>query len=169
MPVEVSDIIKAAGGEIVGKIRLQKMVYLLDQLGLESGFSFDYHHYGPYSAELALNTDFDVVMNDVIEEPRRRASDGVPYSVFKLPPARASEVADEIGGIRSDVAKSALTLMQKQSGTVLELAATIHWLALIEEVDDWKKELIRRKGAKASAQRVEKALSVLRDLGVPPA
>jgi len=32
MSIDIPALIDAAGGEIVGKIRLQKMVYLLDQL-----------------------------------------------------------------------------------------------------------------------------------------
>jgi len=31
---------------------LQKTIYLLDQLGLNSGFEYQYYHYGPYSREL---------------------------------------------------------------------------------------------------------------------
>jgi hypothetical protein len=34
----VSAVIAAAGGELIGRVRLQKTVYLLDRLGLDSGF-----------------------------------------------------------------------------------------------------------------------------------
>ncbi len=45
-------IVAAAGGELAGRVRLQKTAYLLDIKGLKSGFQFEYHHYGPYSREL---------------------------------------------------------------------------------------------------------------------
>ena len=38
MTIDVPSLILAAGGEVVGKVRLQKIVYLLDQIGLNSGF-----------------------------------------------------------------------------------------------------------------------------------
>ena len=35
----IASIIKAGNGSIVGRIRIQKIFYLLEQLGMESGFS----------------------------------------------------------------------------------------------------------------------------------
>ena len=50
---------------------------------------------------------------------------------------------------------------------MLELAATIHWLAYIERVDDWRSELLRRKGVKAAGGRMEKAARFLSaELGI---
>ena len=36
----VADIVAAAGGRLVSRIRLQKIAYLLDQLGAKSGQGF---------------------------------------------------------------------------------------------------------------------------------
>ena len=43
----VADIVAATGGRLVSRVRLQKLAYLLDQLGARSGFNYIYHHYGP--------------------------------------------------------------------------------------------------------------------------
>ena len=48
-PVAVTALVNLNGGRIVGKTRLQKTVYLLKECGIDLGFDFDYHHYGPYS------------------------------------------------------------------------------------------------------------------------
>lgn len=48
----VVEIVNAAGGRLVSRVRLQKIAYLLEKLGAESGFRFSYHHYGPYSRDL---------------------------------------------------------------------------------------------------------------------
>jgi len=53
---KVAAVVDAAGGTLVSRVRLQKTVYLLDQLGLGSGFEFEYHHYGPYSRDLDIAT-----------------------------------------------------------------------------------------------------------------
>ena len=169
MTIKIPSLLAAAGGEIVGKVRLQKAVYLLDQMGMNSGFSYDYHHYGPYSAELADRLDEAGVFGKVVEEPRRRASDGVPYSVFRI--ADSAEIAqdDGLGELSWEQARDALAAMDRRSATVLELAATIHWLAVHEKVGDWHAELVRRKGIKASDGRDDQALQLLEELGLAPA
>ncbi len=48
----IADIIRAAGGRLVSRIRLQKIAYLLDQFGPKSGFTYSYHHYGPFSRDI---------------------------------------------------------------------------------------------------------------------
>jgi uncharacterized protein len=168
MAVKVQELLEAANGEIVGKVRLQKTVYLLDQLGMGSGFSYEYHHYGPYSAELARTID-DWVFFDEIEETVKRRADGVPYSVFSLPGDHRRQQPEMLGNLPFERAGDALELMQVQDATVLELASTIHWLTTVEHVDDWQKELVRRKGVKTKGGRVEKATQLLAALGLPVA
>jgi len=167
MTIDVPSLVMAAGGEVVGKIRLQKIVYLLDQLGLNSGFSYEYYHYGPYSEDLAEKVEDDVVFGQLEASQRRRVSDGVPYvaySAAKSGDGDRLEAHMPMGRIRV-----ALDEMQRNSATILELAATIHWLAAIEGVSDWKTELIRRKGAKTRDGRDRKAFELLQALGLPPA
>ena len=94
MSIDIPSLLNAAGGAIVGKVRLQKIVYLLDQMGMNSGYSYEYHHYGPYSAELADSVDEDVVFGQIEEVSQRRASDGVPYSVFRVSRAQSTAIDD---------------------------------------------------------------------------
>jgi uncharacterized protein len=168
MTIDIPSLVVAAGGEIVGKIRLQKVVYLLDQIGLKSGFSYEYFHYGPYSEDLAEQVEDDVVFGRLHADQRRRLSDGVPYIAYSAS-ANSSGDGDELGHLPEDRVGAALREMQRRSATVLELAATIHWLAVMEGISDWKSELIRRKGSKTSNGRDRLAVELLRTLGLPPA
>ena len=80
----VAAVVAAAGGTLTGRVRLQKAVYLLDRLGLNSGFGDEYHHYGPYSQDLD-NATADAKAFGVLEETyHHRQSDGAMYSVFRL-------------------------------------------------------------------------------------
>ncbi|MDQ0474768.1 hypothetical protein [Labrys wisconsinensis] len=167
MTIDVPSLVEAAGGEVVGKIRLQKIVYLLDQIGLNSGFSYEYHHYGPYSAGLAEQVEDDVVFGRLEAEQRRRQSDGVPYVAYRSRPAGHGEAPDGLPIV--DRLHQALAEMQRRSATALELAATMHWLAMIEKQPDWQAELVRRKGAKTQNGRDQQALELLAALGLPPA
>jgi hypothetical protein len=164
MSIDIPSVVVAAGGRIAGRVRLQKIVYLLDQIGLESGFTFEYHHYGPYSDGLAEQVEDDEIFKKLQVEPRQRRTDGVPYVVF-----HASQPGDGEPLETRPAAKrinDALPMLMKTSATVLELAATIHWLAVVEGRADWREELVRRKGVKTQQGRDEKALDVLRSLGL---
>lgn len=167
MTADIPSLVMEAGGEIAGKIRLQKIVYLLDQLGLNSGYEFEYHHYGPYSEELSEQATEDVIFRRLDEEPRRRHADGVPYVIYRALAPGEGDPPDR--HLARETVRSALAEMQNRSGTVLELAATINWLYVQERLPDWRSEVRRRKGAKASQGRDEEALDLLRILNLPPA
>ncbi len=53
MPSELAErlvaIVRDAGGRVVGRTKLQKLVYLLVAADLENDVPFLYKHYGPYS------------------------------------------------------------------------------------------------------------------------
>ncbi len=86
----IADVIAAADNEIVGRIRLQKILYFLDRLGLEAGASlFHYHHYGPYSRVLDDALDRAKALHGV-EEKFKARKDGASYSIFEMSPFNAS-------------------------------------------------------------------------------
>jgi len=161
----VVDIVQAAGGRIVSRIRLQKIAYLLDQLGAHSGFRYTYHHYGPYSADL----DSAIVDADafglVKEEFGYRKADGARYSIFK---ANADSNDHQFEYLRDGKMRDLVKLWASTDITVLELAATAHWLYESEKVKDWEPEIERRKGSKVLGGRLEAAKKFLEEAGLPP-
>lgn len=160
----VADILCAAGGRLVSRIRLQKIAYLLDQLGAESGFDYSYHHYGPYSRDLDSAILDAEAFGLVKEDFGYRKSDGARYSVFEHQ-ARAKGYSC----LKDDRLKDVTKRLASQNVTVLELAATAHWLAAVEKVSDWKAEIRRRKGSKTEKGRLDEATRLLAEVGLPPA
>jgi uncharacterized protein YwgA len=162
----VAAVVNAAGGQLTGRVRLQKAVYLMERMGLGSGFQFEYHHYGPFSRDLD-NAVADAKAFGLIEERfERRQSDGATYSVFKLNDHKVSDPA-VYGELGEDRAKEVVSIAAKTNVTVLELAATIEWLRRVECVEDWESELRKRKGVKVQGGRLDQALNFLQrlDLG----
>lgn len=155
----VAKVVAASGNRIVGRTRLQKVMYLLDQLGLDSGFKYTYHHYGPYSSDLSEAVSDAIACNLVSETEDYRLSDGVPYSIFETRSDDFKEMGDE------DLVRS-LKKLNSKSATILELAATIHWLKFFENVSDDGAELRRRKGPKVDGGRERQARELLRDIGL---
>lgn len=153
-----------AGGELVGRIRLQKVVYLLDQLGMNSGAPFEYHHYGPYSEAVSDAVTDAKFWGHIKESVSFRVADGAPYSSFKTEDPEPAQ----LGGLSAGDAKQYLAKFSDHTSTVLELAATVHWLAFKEGCADWRDEIEVRKAGKTSNGRLNKALTLLEDLNLAP-
>lgn len=162
----VVSTVALAGGELVGRIRLQKIVYLLDQLGMKSGASFDYHHYGPYSEAISDAVTDAKFWGYISEAVSFRLADGAPYSSFKALPEIPEPT--QLGELSAEDAKKYLVRFAGCTSTVLELAATVHWLAFVEKVPDWRAEIEVRKAGKTSNGRLDKALELLGDLKLAP-
>jgi uncharacterized protein len=161
----VTAIVAAAGGKLIGRVRLQKTVYLLDRLGLNSDFEYDYHHYGPYSRDLDNATADAKAFNLIEEEFDHRARDGAMYSIFRL---KGEAKKEAFGNLKPGRAEELVNLFTRTNVTVLELAATVDWLWREEGYADWRREITRRKGVKVQSGRLEKAVALLSEIGLSP-
>jgi len=161
----VAAVVVAAGGRLTGRVRLQKTVYLLDQLGLGSGFSHEYYHYGPYSSDLENATADAKAFNLIEEKFDHRVSDGAMYSIFQ---SKGVAKPEALGNIDPERARELVGLFARTNVTVLELAATIDWLWRKEGIGDWRREIARRKGVKVQGGRLEKAVALLTEIGLSP-
>lgn len=152
--MKAAEIVRDAGGQIVGRTKLQKVAYLLELTDQGSGFEFEYRHYGPYSEAL---TDAIRVADafGLVTEEERTATWGGRYSIYK--------VNEELVGPCDSRAKFA-TAAAAISAVELELAATAAYLHVVENCPDAWKETERRKPEKAADGRLEKAKRAYRDL-----
>ncbi len=130
---------------MVGRTRLQKVAYLLEVAGLGEGFAFEYRHYGPYSAELAVAARRAGLLG-LIEEKEKVANWGGLYSIYSVTTAATNRKT-----ARTELAKAAAAADPIE----LELAATAAFLSY-QTTDPWG-ETARRKADKAAGGRIEKA------------
>jgi len=156
-------IASAPEQKLVSRVRFQKIAYLLEQLGCNLGFEFSYHHYGPFSHDLERAILDAKAFGLIEEELAHRQSDGASYSIFKLSNSNVDTNAPDVQQFKSQIKRFA-----HFNVTILELAATAHWLASAEKISNWKDEIIKRKGIKTQAGRLEKALDLLKELNLPP-
>lgn len=151
---QIAELIRDAGGEIVGRTRLQKVAYLLELAGLGVGFDFDYHHYGPYSEELADAVRVAKAF-ELISEEERQTTWGGWFSIFKL--------NSDIGHADTKRAVFARTAAGIDA-VELELAATAAYLASVDESKDPWGETAELKPEKASNGRLDRAKIAYRGL-----
>jgi len=162
----IRDILAVSGGNIIGRIRLQKIVYLLEQYGLGVGFDFSYHHYGPYSDEVSTEIERARFLEKSIEEKLVSVSGtGGFYSVYNIV-SDDDEGPEKVGDIDADRVKAIVERIKCEPSMIAELAATIHWLKKRECVGNWKAELKRRKPTKATDENIDEALKLLSDLDI---
>ena len=157
---KAANIVRDAGGKVVGRTRLQKIAYLLELAGVGEGFKFEYRHYGPYSEELSSAAQLAPLFN-LLEEEERTAIWGGKYSIFTT-----NRPEDDVATVgRKLLARTAVMA----DSVELELAATAAFLSAEGEEDPWQ-ETLRRKPEKASGGRLEKAKELyakLREIETP--
>jgi hypothetical protein len=153
-------IVQDAGGELVGRTRLQKIAFLLELAGLGDEFSFEYRHYGPYSEDLAEAMEVAAALGPVKEE-EKLADWGGRYSIYSLPEGSVGP---------PDLARAAFIQQAKRIDAVeLELAATAAYLFSKGGIgvrgagNPWQ-ETRRRKPGKAANGRLESAARAYEEL-----
>lgn len=144
---KAADLIRDAGGKIIGRTRLQKIAYLLEIAGVGDGFAFAYRHYGPFSETLAAAIRQAESLG-LIHEEENETSWGGFYSVFTASPPRISS---------GESARSRIIDLAKDADPVeLELAATAAFLATEGHTAVWH-ETAKRKPEKANSVRLANA------------
>lgn len=155
-----AEIVRDAGGHIVGRTRLQKIAYLLEAAGVGAGFAFRYKHYGPYSEQLADAAQTARIVG-MLSEQETPATWGGLYSTYHslLPPDLRAPDA------RRRLAQELVNV----DAVELELAATALFLAFEQSQDPWG-ETSRRKPDKAEGGRLQRARQLyqrLRNIPTP--
>ena len=152
--VKAAEMVRDAGGRIVGRTKLQKTAYLLSVTGLEEGLLFTYKHYGPYCEDLAAAAH-DADLLGLLNETEQLASWGGTYSTY---------VVDEQPDPNANPARRHLAQEAAAADAVeLELAATAVFLSREGYSDPWA-ETVRRKPEKAENGRIDKAKVLYRKL-----
>lgn len=155
---QAAEIVRDAGGTIVGRTRLQKIAFFLEATGVGFGFPFRYKHFGPYSELLAAATQHASALR-LISETEAAATWGGLYSTYSLNTQLP---------IAANATRSALAgLMANTDAIELELAATAAYLALEHFPDPWA-ETARRKPEKAGEGRLERARQLYQRLQQVP-
>jgi uncharacterized protein len=146
-PKEAVKLVASAGGEIVGRTRLQKIGCLLELAGANFGFRYEYHIYGPYSEQLSVAaSDADAL--GLVQVEDRTADWGGRYSIYRAP----VEKAEGLPGALKALGKTAAGA----NSIELELAVTAAFIARDGHPDPWN-EVAFRKKAKATEGRIANA------------
>lgn len=121
-------------GKVAGRLRIQKLMYLLQRKGakpLES-FFFEYHHYGPFSAEVA-DVIKGAVRSKLVSEHEEGDDDWKRYEY--TPAQHAAQYAARVDAETRTLVQNMLKLCADAHWRTLELAATIDFLQHADALD----------------------------------
>ena len=154
----VEQIVRYAGGKVVGRTRLQKIAYLLDVTGYGVGFKFRYRHFGPYSDEAAEAARSAVLLGN-LNERVEDATWGGTYSIYEVREQPQTNVQENPPYALARKAADA-------SAIELELVATAVFLSREGHDNPWG-EAERRKPQKADGRigNARKLLVKLKQIG----
>lgn len=124
-------LVKVAG-TIEGRIKFQKIVFILKYKGIRFNETFKYHYYGPYSAVLHLEIE-ELVDREFLIEAHTN-----PY-IYKLNPDKQIAWKEN-----SDIKKNEklIKFLNEQTSNQLELISTIFFL---EKTGLTDKDIIHKK------------------------
>jgi uncharacterized protein YwgA len=144
--------------KVAGRTRLQKEVKLLQRLGFPTDYSYIIHFYGPYSEGLQADTCL-LESFGMVRETSNISKEGNPYYVLQADRSSRLPEVDEF--------RDKIKLLDGESTVVLELAATYD--AFRESGSNHQESierLHRKKGMKCDGGNQEKALDLLKSLGL---
>lgn len=147
---------------IAGRTRLQKTIWLLQRLGLQSSYRYKTYHYGPYSegvqAEVELLESFGV-----LEEKSIVGQAGNSYYIIEV-----LHTDHLVPNQLPESVKTAIPKLEKEDTGILELAATYDAFRSEGAPHKGAMDAVRRKkGDKCNSGRLEKAVEFVGKLGLP--
>lgn len=128
-------IVFDANKSLIGRTRLQKLGCLYELAGVGTGFSYAYHHYGPFSKELSVAIE-DANAIDLVHE-EVKFTDWGNYSIYSC---SEEPMASNHAEVRSELAKIA----KKASNVEFELAVTAAFISSKGVSDPWIEVSIRK-------------------------
>ncbi|BFH60496.1 YwgA family protein [Paenibacillus azoreducens] len=109
---------------VYGRKKVQKMVHLLETSGTELPFKYEYHYYGPYSAEVQEEIGF-LVQQGFLDEIKH--DEAYEYVITDRGRNFKTTLEDD-GGYSIDLNERLLNSMTKESSQFLEMVSTYAFL-----------------------------------------
>src|SRR5690606_11867799 len=111
----------AVSGEIIGRKKIQKMVYIAKKLNFPFQEKFDFHFYGPYSEELTLRIE-ELCNNGFLIENKEEKGE---YIQFKYEVTESGR--DFLSSYQLDIPylNECILKMNQHNARFLELVSTV--------------------------------------------
>lgn len=150
----------AASGEITGRKKLQKMVYIAKKMDFPFQEKFEFHFYGPYSEELTLRIEELCDFGFIGETKEDKGN----YYQYKYVMTESGREFLESYDHEIPQLKQSFTNMNAQSARFLELVSTILYFEEEEKSEVVKKVQTLKSKQNYTIEEIDEAFEYIEQL-----
>jgi len=147
-------------GEVIGRKKLQKIVYIAKKFDYDFQEKFNFHFYGPYSEELTLQIE-ELTNAGLVEEMKGNKSG---YTQYKYVLSEAGKEFLSIYPTQLEGFSSFLQALNQESSRFLELVSTILYFDSLEQDELIAKVQTVKSKQNYSAEEFERAFQFVQSL-----
>jgi uncharacterized protein YwgA len=160
--IEHAKIMKAlaAVGEIVGRKKLQKMIYIAKKIDFPFYEKFDFHFYGPYSEELTLRIEELCNLGFLHEVKEKKGG----YYQYRYMLTKSGEEFLSHYELDMPHLEDCLRDMNEQSARFLELISTILYFEDLNKEEIKEKVFTLKSKQRYTEEEIEQAYAYIEQL-----
>jgi len=149
-----------ASGEVIGRKKLQKMIFIAKKLAFPFQERFEFHFYGPYSEELTLRVEELCNMGFISEVKEKKGG----YYQYRYSVTEEGEDFLKIYEKDMPFLKDCLTDMNGQSARFLELVSTVLYFDTLPKEEVAEKVFTLKSKQKYTNEEVDEAYAYIESL-----
>ena len=150
----------ALSGEVIGRKKLQKMVYIAKKMDFPFQERFQFHFYGPYSEELTLRVEELCNMGFLNEVKEKKGG----YYQYRYTLTEEGEEFLGENGVDMPLLGNCLTDINTQNARFLELVSTILYFDNLPQGEVKEKVQTVKKSQKFTDEEFESAYQYIESL-----
>ncbi|MCK1994581.1 YwgA family protein [Peribacillus muralis] len=150
----------STAGEISGRKKLQKIVYIAKKLSFPFHEKFQFHFYGPYSEELTLRIEELCEMGYLNEVKEKKAG----YYQYCYSITDAGQDFLSIQEVEMPALEACLLDMNEQNARFLELVSTVLYFDTLEKEEVTEKIFTLKSKQKYTPEEIEEAYEYIDQL-----
>jgi uncharacterized protein len=143
----------AASGEIIGRKKFQKMIYILKKLSFPFQEKYQFHFFGPYSEELTLRIEELCNMGFIQEVKEKKGG----YFQYRYSLTEEGSDFLSLYAVEMPQIKECMEDMNGQSARFLELVSTILYFEGLPREDVYEKVFTLKSKQKYTAEEIDQA------------
>lgn len=152
----------ADSGEIIGRKKLQKMIYIAKKLNFPFGEKFQFHFFGPYSEELTLRVE-ELCNMGFLNEVMEKKGGYIQYRYTVTDEGR--EFLSE-SKLDMPHLKDCLLDMNSQNSRYLELVSTVLYFDNLSKEEVQEKVFTLKSKQKYTPEEIDSAYQYIESLKV---
>ncbi|RLQ93460.1 YwgA family protein [Falsibacillus albus] len=150
----------AASGEIIGRKKLQKMIFIAKKIAFPFQEKFQFHFYGPYSEELTLRIEELCNMGFIHEVKEKKGG----YYQYKYSVTEEGTDFLKMYELEMPKLESVLLNMNEQNARFLELVSTVLYFNDLSKEEVQEKVFTLKRKQRYTEEEIDQAYQYIQQL-----